>query len=84
LGSSGADGASAGAGYGRGSRTQRGAAGALEEDARLTALFLWTLQSTNSEDRSQKSEARSEEEEGEEIEDGEEEGTKGNPRRATP
>ena len=24
-----------------------GAAGALEEDARLTALFLWTLQSTN-------------------------------------
>lgn len=26
-----------------------GAAGALEEDARLTALFLWTLQSTNGE-----------------------------------
>src|SRR5438552_14777622 len=25
------------------------AAGALEEDARLTALFLWTLQSTNAE-----------------------------------
>jgi adenine-specific DNA methylase len=27
--------------------TRNGAAGALEEDARLTALFLWTLQSTN-------------------------------------
>jgi len=28
--------------------TKDGAAGALEEDARLTALFLWTLQSTDS------------------------------------
>jgi putative DNA methylase len=28
-------------------RVRNGAAGALEEDARLTALFLWTLQSTN-------------------------------------
>ena len=28
---------------------RNGAAGALEEDARLTALFLWTLQSTNGE-----------------------------------
>ena len=28
---------------------RNGSAGALEEDARLTALFLWTLQSTNSE-----------------------------------
>jgi hypothetical protein len=28
---------------------QAGASGALEEDARLTALFLWTLQSTNGE-----------------------------------
>jgi hypothetical protein len=27
-------------------RTRNGAAGALEEDARLTALFLWTIQST--------------------------------------
>src|SRR5690606_30435491 len=26
---------------------RNGGAGALEEDARLTALFLWTLQSTN-------------------------------------
>src|SRR6266496_2715712 len=30
-------------------RARNGAAGALEEDARLTALFLWTLQSTNGE-----------------------------------
>ena len=28
-------------------RSRNGAAGAVEEDARLTALFLWTLQSTN-------------------------------------
>mgnify|MGYP003929459167 CR=1 FL=1 len=28
-------------------RARNGGAGALEEDARLTALFLWTLQSTN-------------------------------------
>lgn len=30
-------------------RARNGGAGALEEDARLTALFLWTLQSTNGE-----------------------------------
>ncbi len=30
-------------------KARNGAAGALEEDARLTALFLWTLQSTSSE-----------------------------------
>ncbi len=30
-------------------RARNGAAGALEEDARLVALFLWTLQSTNGE-----------------------------------
>jgi len=29
------------------SKARNGAAGALEEDARLTALFLWTLQATN-------------------------------------
>src|SRR5208283_1735027 len=28
------------------SRARNGGAGALEEDARLTALFLWTLQAT--------------------------------------
>lgn len=31
-------------------RARNGAAGALEEDARLTALFLWTLQTTGSEE----------------------------------
>jgi hypothetical protein len=30
-------------------RARNGIAGALEEDARLTALFLWTIQSTNTE-----------------------------------
>ena len=35
-------------------RTRNGAAGALEEDARLTALFLWTLQSTNGQNGSGK------------------------------
>jgi hypothetical protein len=30
-------------------RARNGAAGAVEEDARLTALFLWTLQSTDTE-----------------------------------
>jgi len=30
-------------------RARNGSAGAVEEDARLTALFLWTLQSTNNE-----------------------------------
>lgn len=33
-------------------KARNGAAGALEEDARLTALFLWTLQSTNGNDAS--------------------------------
>jgi hypothetical protein len=32
-----------------GAKARNGAAGAVEEDARLTALFLWTLQSTNGE-----------------------------------
>jgi hypothetical protein len=62
---------------------RNGAAGALEEDARLTALFLWTLQSTNGEDKekgkSKKAKGEElDEEESEEDEDEEEEaGTKG-------
>jgi putative DNA methylase len=41
---------------------RNGAAGALEEDARLTALFLWTLQSTNGQEAEGASrEAREEE-----------------------
>jgi putative DNA methylase len=56
------------------------ASGALEEDARLTALFLWTLQSTNGngEIKSKKVKGKSaEDEDGEvgEVEDDEVEGT---------
>ncbi len=54
-------------------RARNSAAGALEEDARLTALFLWTLQSTDGEVKGQKSKVESEEEESEDDE--EEEGT---------
>jgi putative DNA methylase len=46
---------------------RNGTAGALEEDARLTALFLWTLQSTNGEENKLK--GKSKKEKGEEIED---------------
>jgi putative DNA methylase len=53
-------------------KARNGAAGALEEDSRLTALFLWTVQTTNTEDRSQKSAASSEEDEEGEVEDGDE------------
>ncbi|HZV06429.1 MAG TPA: hypothetical protein VE999_15220, partial [Gemmataceae bacterium] len=50
-------------------RARNGAAGAVEEDARLTALFLWTLQSTNgdfaaSEESEQDEAAEEEDEEG--------------------
>ena len=49
-------------------------AGALEEDARLTALFLWTLQSTNVEDKEKgKSKKAKSEEYEEERDEGEEE-----------
>lgn len=50
-------------------RARNGAAGAVEEDARLTALFLWTLQSTNGET----AKGTGEEGEGEEPADDEEE-----------
>jgi adenine-specific DNA methylase len=49
-------------------KARNGSAGAVEEDARLTALFLWTLQSTNGE----AAEATSEEGEDEEPRDDEE------------
>jgi len=47
-------------------KARNGAAGAIEEDARLTALFLWTLQSTNGESETEKEEPAedTEEEEG--------------------
>jgi len=53
-------------------QARNSAAGALEEDARLTALFLWTLQSSNGngEGKSKKAKGKSEEiEDDEEIED---------------
>jgi hypothetical protein len=50
-------------------KARNGAAGAVEEDARLTALFLWTLQSTNAE----ASEGTRDEEEDEEAADDEDE-----------
>jgi adenine-specific DNA methylase len=50
---------------------RNGAAGALEEDARLTALFLWTLQSTNGEQEN-KAKGKSQKEKDEEGEDDEE------------
>ncbi|MFN3336607.1 MAG: DUF1156 domain-containing protein, partial [Thermomicrobium sp.] len=46
-------------------RARNGAAGALEEDARLTALFLWTLQSTNAEESNRRDAESAEEEEAE-------------------
>jgi hypothetical protein len=52
-----------------------GGAGALEEDARLTALFLWTLQSTNRLEVEEASAAQDEDEVEEGEEDEEEEAT---------
>lgn len=55
-------------------RARNSAAGALEEDARLTALFLWTLQGTN-EDAALKGAATKSDAEGEDETDDEEETT---------
>ena len=44
-------------------KARNGAAGAVEEDARLTALFLWTLQSTNGNGSSSESEEETSEDE---------------------
>jgi len=46
-----------------GAQARNGAAGAVEEDARLTALFLWTLQNTNGETSNGDAEAENEENE---------------------
>jgi len=62
-------------------RARNSAAGALEEDARLTALFLWTLQST---DGNSKLETRNSEEGEEEAEDEGEEEAKGKAKKAVP
>ncbi|CAG1014968.1 Riboflavin biosynthesis protein [Anaerolineae bacterium] len=53
-------------------KARNGAVGALEEDARLTALFLWTLQSTTK-DEGGRNAARGEDEEDDEVEDEEDE-----------
>jgi len=60
-------------------KARNGAAGAVEEDARLTALFLWTLQSTNGEE-AHRGDAESAEEEEVENED-EEDSASSAPRR---
>ena len=58
MGSSRADRARRGPRHGRSQGEARnGHAGVLEEDARLTALFLWTLQSTQSADEDHQTEA---------------------------
>lgn len=51
-------------------RARNGAAGAVEEDARLTALFLWTLQSTNGEPTGADAETQEEETADDEDEEG--------------
>jgi adenine-specific DNA methylase len=51
-------------------QARTGAAGAIEEDARLTALFLWTLQSTNGEEPGNGKEAPAEEDDDDEEESG--------------
>ena len=58
-------------------KARNGAAGAVEEDARLTALFLWTLQSTEGEGKSEKVKGKSEEleDEPEETDEEDEEGS---------
>src|SRR5262249_28752208 len=56
-------------------RARNGAAGAVEEDARLTALFLWTLQSTLGES----AEGTSDEGDDTEPPEDDEEGSSGGP-----
>ena len=55
-------------------KARNGAAGAVEEDARLTALFLWTLQSTNGE-AAEDAGDEGEDEEAADDEEDDEEGT---------
>jgi hypothetical protein len=55
---------------------RNGAAGAIEEDARLTALFLWTLQSTNGE----AAEDEGDESEDEEVAEADEDANEGTSR----
>jgi len=59
-------------------RARNGLAGALEEDARLTALFLWTLESTKGEETEDSEVSIDEEEDYEagEVAEGDEEGAR--------
>lgn len=50
-------------------KARNGAAGAVEEDARLTALFLWTLQSTNGQNGNNQRPQAEEEAEEEEVDE---------------
>ena len=50
-------------------KARNGAAGAVEEDARLTALFLWTLQSTNGEVEEDDGEEENDDEQADEADD---------------
>lgn len=58
------------------SRARNGAAGALEEDARLTALFLWTLQATESaaNGKAAKKAAEAEDDEADDADEGDDDG----------
>ncbi|MBK8915087.1 MAG: DUF1156 domain-containing protein [Phycisphaerales bacterium] len=58
------------------SRARNGAAGALEEDARLTALFLWTLQATEAaaNGKAAKKAAEAEEDEADDADEGDDDG----------
>jgi len=58
-------------------KARNGAAGALEEDARLTALFLWTLGADSSDDAEDDA---AEEEDAEEADDEEESGSRKKPK----
>ena len=57
-------------------KARNGASGAIEEDARLTALFLWTLQSTNGDPAGAEG-GEADEEESSDVDDEEETTTQG-------
>lgn len=57
-------------------RARNGAAGAVEEDARLTALFLWTLQATDGEAPDTAVQENENGEDVEDVDDGDESGRK--------
>jgi putative DNA methylase len=61
-------------------RARNGAAGALEEDSRLTALFLWTLQSTQNDANGAR--GKEEDDESEESEDEEDDDAKSKKKKA--